>query len=104
MNTKIYILNDTVIELSALADGISGAYVNDATVSVTIKDAAGSTVTGGGPTTLSYVTDSDGVYRGVVDKALAISERVTYFAEITAASSGRDGFWRIPLTAAYRTQ
>jgi hypothetical protein len=104
MATKLFILNDTVVEVRGLANGITSAYVNDATVSVTIKDLAGTVVTGITlPVTLSYVAASDGIYRGVLDKALVLSPGLTYFAEITATNGdGLDGFWRVPCVGAYR--
>jgi hypothetical protein len=104
MATKLYILNDTVYEVQGLANGITGAYVNDATVSVTVKNLAGTTVSGiSFPVTLAYVAESDGVYRGVSDKAMTLSDTLTYFAEITATNGdGLDGFWRVPCVGAYR--
>jgi hypothetical protein len=104
MATKLYILNDTVVELQGLANGITGAYVNDATVSVTITDLAGAATTGISlPVTMSYVAASDGIYRGVLDKALVLTGTLSYFAEITATNGdGLDGFWRVPCVGAYR--
>lgn len=101
--TNIYILNDTVVELRALKNAVTDEYVNDATVTVTIKDILGSAVTGlTFPITLTYVTGSNGIYRATLDKALSLSDGLSYFAEITAASGGVDGFWRVPLIAGYR--
>lgn len=45
----------------------------------------------------------DGVYSGVMDKAVAIVEDKEYFAKITSVETGLDGAWYVPLRAGYRS-
>ncbi len=94
-------LNDNEAELAIWdRDGP----INNATVTVTIKDANENEVSGVTfPLAMDYVAGSDGVYRATVDKALSTTEDAEYTAEITVvASSGRDGFWKVPFTAKRR--
>ena len=102
LGTEIYIGNDTVIEVTGLQNGIDDSYLNAATVSAVINELDGTEVVSS--TTLSYVAASNGNYRGTVDQASisSLSEGTSYYVEITAAESGIDGFWRIPVVADYR--
>lgn len=90
-----FYLNDNMVELLGLKDQVTEAFVNDATVTAVMKDAAGDEVTGQTwPLTLVYITASDGVYRGVLDAALDVElgDRVTVEATVSA-SGGRNGFF-----------
>ena len=103
LDAKIYISNDTLFEVNGLQNALDSTYQNSATVTMTIKDSAGTEVTGiSWPLTFSYVAASNGNYNVTVDKAISVSQGARYFAEITAAQAGVDGFWRIPLLGAYR--
>lgn len=78
------------IILDALYDEIAGAYVNTATVTATVTDAAGTALPGVSALSLPYVTSSDGKYRAVVPASatagVAVGDVVT--ATITATASG----------------
>lgn len=107
MSTNLYIGVDTVVTYGGMQNPITAAYINDGTVTCRITDLAGTAVTPTGftwPVTLEYVTDSDGVYRATIDKAIAITEGSRYYLEITASASGVDDLRRIALTAAYREE
>ena len=99
-----YYKNDTLLELTGLKDEVTDAYINTATVTATVKNAAGTAVTGQSwPLTLGYVTASDGDYLGVLEAALsvAVGDRLT--VEVTVdAGSGRDAFFAIPVTVRQR--
>jgi len=99
-----YYKNDTLLELTGLKDEATDAYIATATVTASVKDAAGAAVTGQTwPLSLVYVTSSDGDYRGVLDKAInvAVGDRIT--VEVTVdAGSGRDAFFAIPVTVRQR--
>jgi len=99
-----YYKNDTLLELAGLKDEVTEAYINTATVTATVKNAAGTAVTGQAwPLTLSYVTASDGDYRGVLEAALsvAVGDRLT--VEVTIdGGSGREAFFAIPVTVRQR--
>jgi hypothetical protein len=103
LNTYLYIGNDTQIDVTGLQNADDSSYLNSATVTVTVKDLAGSEVSGvSWPVTLSYESASNGNYTGAIDKDISIIESATYFVEITAAESGLDAFWRIQAVAQYR--
>lgn len=103
----LYYLNDNLIEVDGLKDSTLSGYA-DATADVkltAIKAAAGNTVTGVSfPITLAYVSASNGKFRGVVDKALALTPEAKYTAFIDATYGTLDGHWEIPLTCKVRTE
>lgn len=95
----LWILNDNTIEIAALTDSKTGAAITDATVTAQIKDSAGESV--GSAVTMTHV--SAGRYSGDAPASLSLENEANYTAEVSASSSGRDGFWRIPCKAKYRT-
>lgn len=105
MADVIYKDNDNLVELDALKNAASDAYINNATVTLTaIKNATGTTVTGDTfPKTMTYVTSSNGKYQASVDKLLAVVAGQAYTAVIDAVSSGIDGHWELPLICRTRT-
>ena len=104
MDFNVFVGNDTVLEYGGLRDGITFQVITDATLEVTINDLAGDPVAGiTWPVTLIPVADTDGVYRAVMDKAVAVVAGTDYRAELTIAASGsRDGAFSIPFTAKRR--
>jgi len=96
----IYIDEDNVIQWDGMADSTDSSYINDATATYEIKTLGGTSKATG---SLAYVSGSDGKYQGTLDKADAaeLVAGTEYVLEITAASSGRDGFRRIPFVARY---
>lgn len=104
-STKLYIGVDTVVTYGGMQNPITAAYINDGTVTCTIKDLSGTAVTATGftwPVTLNYVAASDGIYRGTIDKNIALTAGLSYWLEITAAGGTLDDFRRLPMVAAYR--
>lgn len=100
--TAWYISSDNTVQLDEFYDPLGAAYLNAATVTVTVKDISGDSVTGiSWPITMDYVAASNGKYRGTVDKAISVVDGATYFAEITAAEGTIDKFFRIQLLAQY---
>lgn len=104
MASIIYVANTNVLELSGLKSAIEDAFINDATVTVTLKDSSGSNVAGQTwPTTMAYVAASDGVYRAIMKDGLSIAAEGEYTAFIEAnAGTDRIGHWEFPITAATR--
>jgi hypothetical protein len=103
--TNLYIGVDTVVTYGGMQNPITAAYINDATVTCTIKDLTGTAVTPTGftwPVTLAYVAASDGIYRGTIDKNIAITAGISYWLEITAVSGSLNDFRRLALVGAYR--
>ena len=95
MSTKIIqIDNDNYLQVSGLRNGATAAYVNDATVTATLKDSAGTDVPGQAwPLGLSYVPGSDGVYRGVLQDSLTLTAGDEYKTVITAVGGGLNASW-----------
>ena len=105
MTALIYEDNENLVEIAGLRNSATDAYINDATVAVTIKDAAGNTVSGDTfPKTMAYVAASNGTYQAMLSDLLVLTPGRHYTAEITASSGGIDARWEIPLRSATRTE
>jgi hypothetical protein len=91
-----FVANTNVLELRGLQEAIEGNYVNNAVVSVTVKDDCGDLVSGQTwPATMVYVTGSDGDYRCILFNTVAFQAGKRYFAEITVTGPDSEiGFWR----------
>ncbi len=90
--------NTLVAELQNLTNSVSGDYVPDATVTITLVDGAGDPVVGQTwPAPLSYVAGSNGLYRGILSGAMDIAPGVVYDAVIDAVDNeGSTGRWNMP--------
>lgn len=95
MPAAFNILSDNVVELSGLKDEVTGAFINTATVTVTLVDRDGVEVIGQAwPTAMPYVAASDGVYRGTLSDSLDLTKFEAYTAQITAdAGAGLRQYW-----------
>ena len=82
-------LTDDLLRISGLKniDNTPSTFVNDATVTAVVKDAAGDVVAGADSITLSYVASSDGVYKGQVADTAAIVDGDEYTLVITIVAS-----------------
>lgn len=100
----VYISNDNVIKLSGLVDN-TGAYLNSATVVVTLIDGNNVEVVGATwPLTMYYVAASNGNYEATLASTLTLSEE-NYTAIVDAdGGAGRKGYWKCPVIAEYRTK
>ena len=103
--TNIYLSNDNLLSVESLKNAATGVFINDATVTATLKDSSNSNVTGQTwPLSLVFVSSSDGVYRGTLEDDLNLTEGEIYTAEINAdAGSDQIANWSIQLTAIKRT-
>jgi len=64
---NIYLSNDNLLSIEGLKNSSSGSYLNDATVTATLKDSGGTTVTGQTfPVTLSYIAQTNGNYQATL--------------------------------------
>lgn len=105
MAGAIYLSNDNLLEIDGLKNTATDAYINNATVTATLVDEGGTAVVGETwPITLSYVSGSDGKYRGTLKDTLSLTAGLGYTAQITA-DGGADlkGYWEFPLRSAVRT-
>jgi hypothetical protein len=86
--------NTNVIDLIGLHAELDGSFINDATVTVTIRDAAGVDLAGAWPLAMTYVPASTGNYRALQSAALPFVAKASYVAIIDAnGGSNRTGHW-----------
>ena len=80
-----YRANDNLIELVGLIDAVTGDYINNATVAVTLtNEATGAQVAGETwPLSMPYVATSNGDYRGVLQNSLTVAQNAVLKAVIT---------------------
>jgi hypothetical protein len=99
----LYIDNDTTVTLKNLKNSALDTYINDGTVTMTLKDSSGTTVSGMTfPLTMSYVASSNGDYLTTLQGALSLSEDTQYAGEITVVSGSLDAKWTIDFIAKKR--
>ena len=105
MAEVLYIGNDMSLTVTGLKDEVSGDFINNATVTARLRDRAGNDITGQSwPATLTYVTGSNGIYRGTLEDGLDLDPNKVYRVEISVdAGSNAIGFWRYERKAIYRT-
>jgi hypothetical protein len=91
-----FVANTNLLELIGLKSAVEDAFINDATVSVTVKDASGANVAGvTWPVTMDYVAASSGDYRAIIPHGAALVSGRQYTAGISVnAGADRVGFWR----------
>lgn len=73
--------NDNCVTLTGLLNKVTGAFVNDATATVSLFSATATLVAA---QSMPYVAASDGVYRAVIDDAVDLSTLVR--TEVTATA------------------
>lgn len=100
---KLYVSNTNEVQLIGLQNESTKAYINDATVTFTLKDADGNVVENLLDQAMAYVTASNGCYKGSIADTVVLQVGHRYFVEVTATKSGVGvGFWRVATTAGYR--
>jgi nitrogen fixation protein FixH len=92
--------SDNLIRWDALADVRSGEYLNDATVTFTLKDPDGNPVNGAEEVSMPYAAGSDGRYEGVLESTVEL-EHGSYVLETTAVRGELVGFRRMAALARY---
>lgn len=101
MPAALFLGNDMRIRWDRMTDELTGSFVNDATVTFTLKTTAGVAVSGAEAVSMPYVSGSDGRYQAKLAGSVALTNQSRYFLEISASSAGRLGFRRIPIEAKY---
>lgn len=82
--TVLYVGNDNILEVANLKNDVSGADINNATVSVILADDNGAQIGGATwPMALSYVTGSKGVYRATLPYTLEMTAGLRMMATVT---------------------
>lgn len=100
-----FVANTNSLDLLGLKSHIEGTYINDATVTFTIKTKAGASISGvSWPQAMVHVVGSNGDYRGILPADLPLANKGKYIAFIDAQGGGeRIGHWEFPFTPLTRT-
>lgn len=100
----VYIGNTHLIDLTGLTSEVDDTPINDATVLASLLTAAGDAVSGATDIAMSYVTGSNGNYRGVLPETVDLSQgALNYLLDVRAnGGEGKVGRWRFPVTAEWR--
>ena len=101
MPRYIYINEDNDVVLSGVRESYSGDYVTSATVTADLKNQYGTAVASA--VSLSYVSGTDGDYRGTIDKdsVASLTAGEDYYVEVTVTAGEVEGFRRVRMRAAY---
>ena len=99
-----WIGSDNMLEVDGLTNNLTGAYINDATVSCQMKTDAGANE--GSSFSLSYVAASNGTYRGVFTDtdAADLTDGATYYCEITITGDTYKLIIRVKYIARYKDE
>ena len=100
-----FIANSNILDLIGLKSAVEGTFINDATVTVTVKDSAGADVAGvSWPVTMAYVAASNGDYRATLSELITFLHKKNYRAFIEAdGGAGLIGHWEFPFKSETRT-
>lgn len=102
MSLPIYVDSDNLFRLDALRLAADDSYVNDATVTFTLKDANETDVTNAVAVAMAWVTDSNGRYQGTLQSTVSLRVGLQYFLEVTATSGENVLFKRVICYAKYK--
>lgn len=116
MTITIYRKNDNIIEWQWLHQSTDGEYINNGTVSFTLYSGYSLVSTTGvlttpagavnavaaGPTTMSYITGSNGKYQGKLAASVDLDLALSYTIEINAVANGHTARRSIPVTVVDR--
>jgi len=97
--------SDNLVRLDVLTNASTGAYVNTATASFTLKDSTGAVFGGQSAVTMPYAGASNGRYEGTIPNAVtaAMTPNTLYSLEITAAAGATVLFRKLSCIAKYRS-
>lgn len=101
----VFVANTNVLDLVGLHSEVDAAFINNASVTVTVKDSDDVEVAGvTWPLIMAYISASNGNYRGILSNELALVAKETYYAHITAdAGVDRVGYWKFKMKPLIRT-
>lgn len=102
---ELYQGNDNIIKVTGLRDAESAAYLNGATVTVTLLDENDVEVGGETwPLAMNYVAASDGDYTAILTAALEVTvgQRITARIDVDAGAQGV-AVWEMPTLVKRRT-
>lgn len=116
MSHTIYRKNDNTIEWQWLTDASDGEYINDGTVTFTLYSGYSLVSTTGaltapsgavnatayGPSSMAYVTGSNGKYQGKLPASVDLNLALEYTLEINASANGHIARRSIPVSVVDR--
>ena len=89
----LYVGSNNVIELRSLTNAVTGAEINDATVTAVITDLLDVELPGQVWPLSMVPTGTDGTYQGTLEASIAISNGKQYKGTVTAISDGIERTW-----------
>ena len=91
----LYRKNDALIRLLGLKNELTGDYINNATVTATLRSLSGVMISGQSwPLSMPYVSGSNGDYQATLSSLLEVKIGQTLVAQISADASGiGKGYW-----------
>jgi len=99
----LFIDSDNLIRWDQMQNAATGAYVNDAVVTFTLRDVNAVAVSAATNVSMPYVAGSDGRYQGTLESTVDLGDPGTqYDLEITATSGALVGFRRVRCIAQYQ--
>ncbi len=105
MAEVIFFKNDNVIELTGLKDEITQVDIDDATVTVTLKDSNGVDVTGETWPLAMAALGSGGIYRATLTDTLGVTLLNQYVAVVNVTTiGGVVAKWSIPAQVTLREE
>lgn len=91
--------SNNIVELYDLINSVTGAYVDDANVSVTVRDMQTTIPVGGVIWPVDMPNVGSGRYRVVLDSFIELNKNKQYLLDITAATVNESTNWQTPVTA-----
>lgn len=90
--------SDCLVEWAGMTETSDGAYINNATVTMTLYSSysrsestgavSGTPISGASSLSLTYVPSSNGTYQGVIPSTVTLSLAVDYTLQVTATVGG----------------
>ena len=100
---KLFWRNDGYVIIDGLSDFATGLFVNDATLTLALKDQQGQAITGATAISMTYKTDSDGTYLALVPYTVQLTSGTQVLATVTCANYPGIRFDAIPIDIVKRT-
>src|SRR6266851_3644669 len=97
------ISSDNLVRLDLLTNTSTGAYINNAAVTFTLKDSTGAVFGGQSNVSMTNVSGQNGRYEGTLPNTVALVLDALYTLEVTAVGAGYTLFRKLSCKAKYRS-
>jgi len=98
---NISISSDNLVQVDELTNEQTDAYVNDATITMTLRNSSLTAISGAEDLSVGYVAASDGRYQGLLPDTLTLTAGSQYYLDVSITSGSLKRFDRIPCRANY---